>query len=374
MIRLWPGALAAVVLLASASARADGLIEHSWRSFWGDPVEPGKPSLLVYPTLAFTPETSWEIGLSSVYVYQAEEKLTNRLSELSMFGFYTLESQYGILFNHALYTDENRWFALGEGYYRNFPLLYHGLGMDTPKEPIALVEGRGVLVRERLLRKVRPSLYAGAEFIFDSLTQTRFEWEGPEQALPRGGSGSTNLLVGAGVVYDSLHNALNPREGGFFEIATLAAKRGIGSNFSFGEVFSDNRYFIPVNRRDVLAMQLVGQFTYGSVPFDQLALLGGEHLMRGYYLGRFRDNNLIAGQVEYRMLPLKPFRRWGASAFASAGTVFRRLSGLTSTRVLPAGGLGLRFLLFPDKDVWSRFDFAVTEEGTGIYLFIGEAF
>lgn len=360
--------------MAPSSAQATNLLEHSWRSFWGDEVERGKPSLLVYPTLAFTPETSWEFGLSSVYVYQAKEKLANRLSELSTFGFFTLENQYGVLFDHALYTDENRWLFLGEGYFRNFPLLYHGTGLDTPDEPIALIQGRGVLVRERLLYKVRPSLYLGPEMIFDSLTSTRFEWEGPDQQLPRGGSGSSNFLLGAGAVYDSLHNALNPREGSFFELAALGASRHLGSSFSFGQLFSDNRYYIPINRRDVLAMQLVGQFTYGQVPFDQLALLGGENMMRGYYLGRFRDNNLIAGQIEYRMLPVKPFRRWGAAAFVSAGTVFQRLSGLPRSHVLPAGGVGLRFLLFPDKDVWSRFDFAITEEGTGSYLFIGEAF
>jgi hypothetical protein len=39
-----------------------------------------------------------------------------------------------------------------------------------------------------------------------------------------------------------------------------------------------------------------------------------------------------------------------------------------------ASGGGLRFLLFPKKDIFSRLDFAVTREGTGIYIFIGEAF
>ena len=40
-----------------------------------------------------------------------------------------------------------------------------------------------------------------------------------------------------------------------------------------------------------------------------LSLMGGESLMRGYYLGRYRDKNLVAGQVEY----ILPF------AFSSAG-------------------------------------------------------
>jgi hypothetical protein len=39
-----------------------------------------------------------------------------------------------------------------------------------------------------------------------------------------------------------------------------------------------------------------------------------------------------------------------------------------------AAGGGIRFLLFPKKDVFTRLDFAFTKEGSGIYIFIGEAF
>jgi hypothetical protein len=42
--------------------------------------------------------------------------------------------------------------------------------------------------------------------------------------------------------------------------------------------------------------------------------------------------------------------------------------------VRAAGGLGVRFLLFPGKDIYTRFDVAFTNEGVGYYLFIGEAF
>jgi hypothetical protein len=31
-------------------------------------------------------------------------------------------------------------------------------------------------------------------------------------------------------------------------------------------------------------------------------------------------------------------------------------------------------LMFPKKDIFSRFDVAFTREGSGIYIFIGEAF
>ena len=37
------------------------------------------PKLMNYPTLAFSPETSWEIGVSSLYIYSAKRNLKNRL-------------------------------------------------------------------------------------------------------------------------------------------------------------------------------------------------------------------------------------------------------------------------------------------------------
>ena len=42
------------------------------------------------PTLAFSHETSWEIGLSSLYIYSANRDLKNRLSEIKAFTFISL--------------------------------------------------------------------------------------------------------------------------------------------------------------------------------------------------------------------------------------------------------------------------------------------
>ena len=47
--------------------------------------------------------------------------------------------------------------------------------------------------------------------------------------------------------------------------------------------------------------------------------MGGESLMRGYYLGRYRDRHLLATQVEYRILPFTFSKRWGASIFLAMG-------------------------------------------------------
>ena len=96
--------------------------------------------------------------------------------------------------------------------------------------------------------------------------------------------------------------------------------------------------------------------------------------MRGYYLGRYRDNVLMATQAEYRFLPFPFSKRFGATAFGSLGAVSPSMADLNLDQVRAAGGLGVRFLLFPGKDIYTRFDVAVTNEGLGYYIYIGEAF
>lgn len=365
--------------MAAAQTRTGShtLAARYFQNLFYDTTDRAIPQLRGYPTAAYSPETSWEFGISSVLVYYANRDTTNRLSEVTGFTFVTLEQQYGAWFDHALYTQGNRWFFLGRIRLQDFPLYYHGIGFETPRMPVALVNNRQVQVRERVLRQLYKNVFAGAEVDFQKLSRVSFDpREGGPLELPTGRGGSSNLGLGVGILYDSRHNILNVRRGLFSEIAFMSYHNRWGSEYNFNTLQTDTRIFRPLGRRDVLAFQALGQFNFGDVPFNQLALMGGESMMRGYYLGRFRDKNMVATQIEYRMLPL-PFdytKRWGAAVFASAGTVFDEAREVRLDRTLWAAGGGVRFLLFPKKDVYTRLDVAFTPEGSGVYLFIGEAF
>ena len=337
--------------------------------------DPSAPKLINYPTIAYSPETSWELGISSLYIYCANRDLSNRLSEVKAFTFYTLENQYGIWLDHALYTDQNRWFFYGRMRYQSFPLLYYGVGPESPKEHIARIDGNYTLFRERLLRETLPSLYVGLELDYQKLNNVNY-LDTLNGYLPPsiGAAGSTNFGLGLGILYDNIHNALNPRDGIYSEWAFLSYSDRLGSDFSMTTFISDNRIYRPVKKNTVLAAQLYGQFTTGTAPFNMLSLMGGESLMRGYYLGRFRDKHLVAGQIEYRILPFAFSKRWGASTFLAAGQVFGDDHRFAFNQFLPTAGAGLRYLIFPDKDIFTRIDVAFTREGPGFYFFIGEAF
>jgi hypothetical protein len=365
-----------VAMNGSAQAQVFQWAKKRVLKFLADSTEPGQPQFITYPTLAYSPETGLEIGASTLYLYFARKDTNNRLSELSAFTFITLESQYGLWLDHALYTHQNKWFLLGRFRIQRFPLLYYGIGPDTPKRYQAVLDANALLLRERFLRKVAGSFYAGLEVDFQQLTNTSFK-RTPEfinSPAPIGSQGSRNLGIGLGFVYDNRHNVLNVRHGFFAETGFLRYHRAWGSDYDFTGFFLDSRFFHPVARKQVLAVQVSGLFNNGIVPFNQLALMGGESLMRGYYLGRFRDRNYMASQVEYRWLPFPFSKRFGGVLFMGAGNVAPRVSDFALKNVKIAGGGGLRFLLFPKKDVFTRLDFAFTRESTGFYIFIGEAF
>ena len=73
-------------------------------------------------------------------------------------------------------------------------------------------------------------------------------------------------------------------------------------------------------------------------------------------------------------LPLPFNKRGGAAAFVGAGTVASALSEINLSLLKVSGGAGVRFLMFPGKDIYTRFDVAISEDGPGFYFFIGEAF
>lgn len=363
----------------SPGLRAQNFAKRYLTSVFNNQSDRSKPQLLAYPVFAYAPETTWEIGLSSLYVYYAKRDTTNRLSEINGFTFFTLQNQYGLFFDHAIYADQDKWFLLGKLRFQSFPLYYHGIGMNTPEVALAKVEANQILIKERVLRKVKNNLFFGLELDYQRLAAVDFvlpEPDLPSFEKPRGSAGSTNMGFGLGLVRDDRHNVLNVRKGFFAEVAMLHYNTAWGSSFDFTTIMTDVRGYKSMGKNNVLAAQLIGQMNLGNVPFNQLALLGGESMMRGYYLGRYRDNNQLAAQVEYRFLPI-PFsftNRIGAAVFAGAGSVFDHVNNLGLSRFVASGGAGLRFLLFPKKDIWVRADLAFTHEGTGFYLYIGEAF
>lgn len=347
------------------------------RNVFVDSTLPGEQSLRFYPTIGYAPETSFEIGASALLLFNAKGDTANRQSELNAFGFVTLKGQYGLWVEHAIYGDKDKWFFLGRGRFQRFPLLYYGIGPDPGIEEPALIDATYILLRERVLKRVRNNLFFGPEVDYQQLINTKFRQpeHGPALDLPPGAEGTRNVGLGLGLVYDNRHNVLNVRKGYFGELSFLDYRQAWGGQRQFYGLTLDARAYKKLNERRVLAGQIFAQSFSGDLPFNQMALMGGETIMRGYYSGRYRDREMLAAQVEHRWLPFAFSRRFGAAAFLGAATVAPSFQAYDFRKTRVAGGAGLRYLLFPNKDVYLRFDLGVNSDGgIGFYIFTGEAF
>lgn len=333
--------------------------------------------ILVFPTLGYAPETSLEAGLRTFSLYYAKNDTTvNRLSEITLYTFVTLRGQFGAQLENAVYSDQNTYFLLGRARYQQFPLLYYGIGSDTKPNNPTLVNSGQIQLRQRVLRKIHTNWYGGVEVDYQNIHRVEFE---PKDrtgfVAPIGSEGSSNLGLGLAVVNDSRKNVLNVRKGQFLEVGVLVYKKGFGSDFDYQSVVVDGRIYRPLGRPNrIIAAQVAAMSLTGTVPFNNLALLGGEGLMRGYYQGRYRDKNLLAMQTEGRWLPFGFSKRWGGTLFAGLGTVAPSLNTIRLNQFRWAVGGGVRFLFFQRKDVYLRGDLGITREGTGLYFSLGEAF
>jgi hypothetical protein len=93
--------------------------------------------------------------------------------------------------------------------------------------------------------------------------------------------------------------------------------------------------------------------------------------MRGYYWGRFRDENYFAVQGEYRF-PL--FWRFEGAIFGAIGQVAPDIDEFSFDNLKAAAGGGLRLVWSKKQHINVRFDVGVSEDDTKFYVSGMEAF
>jgi hemolysin activation/secretion protein len=97
-----------------------------------------------------------------------------------------------------------------------------------------------------------------------------------------------------------------------------------------------------------------------------------EEDLRGYRLGAFQDERLLAAQVEYR---LELFWRFGVVGFLGVGQVAPAFDEFKKSNWLPGAGFGIRILIAKENHVNLRIDFAWGRDGnSATYVNGAEAF
>lgn len=339
-----------------------------------------RPSFIPLAGAFYSPETRLGIALFVTPVFRWGADTATRKSTTRLLGYYTQEKQWSIQLEHSLFTPGERYAIVGNWRFYDYPIFYYGVGDDTRQADEGLVQYRLITISQRVLRRLGPAalptggrrLFVGPQYVLTSLwdidaAQAPKLLERPAREL------RPTTISGAGPVLllDTRDRLTFPAAGAYAELS--ATFTGLGGDYSFARYLVDARRYIGLDHgrgRHVLAVQAVGQFHAGEVPFRELAPLGGISLLRGYYEGRYRGRQLLAAQAEYRF-PV--WRRFGAVVFGGMGDVGYTLADFDNPR--PAGGAGVRFTFNRKERLNVRADYGVGAGGSGgFYFSIGEAF
>ncbi len=219
--------------------------------------------------------------------------------------------------------------------------------------------------------RVRDSFYAGVNVRYvDVDTQVKAsEAPYPDLQLPDVELKSTVSLLGANFEYDTRDEQFAPHHGSFVELEADWSRGAFGSDFNYATQTVAANHYMQLNDSLVLAARLKFCHVGTGAPFYALCLYGADNDLRGYETGRYRDDALFATQGELRW---QISERWAASRLPAPGGVGKDFGSIDT--LLPAGGVGVRFLASTAYHVNARLDYAVGKDGNTIYFSIGEAF
>ena len=328
-------------------------------------------SLRVLPVLGSAPETGFLGGVTALRVTQVQRDSITRPSSDQVYVAYTAKHQLRAFAATDRWSTDNRWGFNAQLEYLRFPQPYFGIGIDAPENAEEWYEARSTIASLLVRRRLTRELYAQLGYRF---SDTGIRDVDPDGLIARGhlvgSSGGIVSQVVGGAAWDSRDNLFAPVTGTLAQATAAYSARAFGADHRFARYTADARRYLRLGS-GVLAGQVYVEATTGSVPFDQLSLLGSGSVMRGYARGRYRDRDLAAAQLEYRV-PV--FGRVGVAAFAGGGTVAPTIAKLASTAILPSFGGGVRWMLLPKQRTTVRVDYGAGKGSSGLYIAFNEAF
>jgi Omp85 superfamily domain len=332
-----------------------------------------KIGILPVPNLGYAPETRLYFGAAALFTlrFWKTDSLT-RISSAKAEVNYTINKQLIAETTWNLFTRGNKTAVDGLIGFRKFPENYWGIGGGAPDSVVERVDMTRFEVEARGLRMWKNNIYGGLRLKMQNVFKVVADSGGLlESTMPPGYAGGFSFGAGPAFTVDTRDNPLNAKKGIYFSLSTLGFGKFIGSDFSFSRTELELRKFISIGKKHTLAFQGIALLQTGEPPFRLLGLVGSEREMRGYYQGRYRDQNLFTIQAEYR-LPI--FWRIGATFFAGSTEVWNWNEPYRLDVFKYTAGAGVRFLMDKTDNINLRLDFALGNHSSGFYVAFGEAF
>jgi outer membrane protein assembly factor BamA len=330
----------------------------------------------VLPIVAYAPETSLALGASAVVFgneAMAGDAGPRHDDQLALSVTGTLRQQFFATIDGLTYWRQER-FQLGvQGGAGHFPNRFWGVGNDSADAAEDLYTQSVAALRVNFGVRVLSDVYAGFGVSGGFYGTGDVGPGGAVEAYLTGRKRAGHLIGGGPFLKrDTRDDFIFPRSGALSAFSALISRAAVGSDYDYDIYEFDQRNYLALGRRLVLAFEGYGRWARGGfVPLDDLSALGGATRLRGFFEGRYRDRLYLMSQLELRV---HVAWRLSAAPFVAIGDVYSRFASVTLDSFKPAGGLGLRVNIKRERQLNVRLDFAMSSTSSGLYLGLGEAF
>jgi len=277
-----------------------------------DPEEDKNFQFLPIPYINYDRSLEFQIGAMPMAMYKVNTVDTISPASISgVFGMYTTNKSWFALAFQRLYLNEDKWrltAAAGVGSinfqtYAGAPLnqfIKYNTGLN-----FVYLEGQ---------RRVFNDFYLSLAYIYSEFgTEFTEEIKTPTKYMNG---------IGPVVSYDTRDDVYYPHHGSNSNGNWNSYPAFLGNDSTSNRVELDyTNYFSTREDKDVIVGRVYGGFGIGSVPFEQQFVVGREDI-RGYSQGKYRGEQMMALQGEYRWNFLE---RWSVVGFAGVATVFNTL-------------------------------------------------
>lgn len=371
------------------------------------PVAPKRITILPIPVLFYQQETGVGYGAGGLLSGRLGTDTVTRSSNIRAQFWTTQKSQNLVQLVHTVYSPGEKFYLNGEiSSYKN-RLYYYGIGNKAPQtqnDHRSFLDFQLFIINQRVQKSIGDKQFLGLQYRLSrvyNLYQEPGRVNKNGDAIPVTDQTDRNQqnyflidprvdarqrrnfsLSGIGPVYtlDSRDVALAASKGNLLDLQVMFNGKFVGSDYNFVRYQIDARHYQRIfSNKTILALQYLGQFHSGNVPWYGLAGIGANlggtlydnaNLMRGIYEQRYRDRQLMTAQAELRQ---HIFWRIDGAAFIGVGQVGNNFSDYSFNGIHTAGGLGFRFNFIRRDRVNLRFDYAFGKD-PGFYFAIGEAF
>ncbi len=340
-----------------------------------------KPQVSVVPAIGYTLVTSFAVVVSGNIAFRNGPQ--SRISTVVASASYTENKQFIMPIQTNFWTKDNSYEFVGNYSYLKYPQSTYGLGSNSKISADDPMDYSLIQFYETILRHVAGNFYAGLGYDFDD------HWDISERGNPDGSEsdyakyGTATRTISSGFTingqFDSRDNAINPSKGTYVGLQLRNSDKNFGATKNWQSLIIDVRKYInfPEGSDNTLALWsydwlIVG----GKPPYLDLPATGWDANFatgRGYIQGRFRGNDMLYGEAEYRYR-ITADGVLGGTVFLN-GETFNAERGTSLQSIQPGFGPGLRVKLNKVSNTNISINYGFGNEGSrGLFISVGEAF